>query len=154
MSSCSHFDASRFFGQEQTLCLWHRLEQRKYIFAKEKRKHNHKQIPQKNKTTGKNQQQKQKGTRKHKKKACFPIFDYCFLVFIVVFYFRFQILFCSVCPGVAVEKPYSPCCWAHNSAPKWHLNPPAVCLHLVLCIFSSVAALVFAALLRSQLGPF
>jgi hypothetical protein len=27
-------------------------------------------------------------------------------------------------------------------------------LHLVLCIFSSVAALVFAALLRSQLGPF
>lgn len=111
-------------------------------------------FPRKTKQQERISSKKQKGTRKHKKKACFPIFDYCFLVFIVVFYFRFQILFCSVCPGVAVEKPYSPCCWAHNSAPKWHLNPPAVCLHLVLCIFSSVAALVFAALLRSQLGPF
>lgn len=83
----------RLFGQEQTLCLWHRLEQRKCIFAKEKRKQNHKQIHQKNKTTGKNQQQKQKGTRKHKKNACFPICVYCFPVFLLFFILVFKFCF-------------------------------------------------------------
>lgn len=92
MSSCSHFDASRFFGQEQTLCLWHRLEQRKYIFAKEKRKHNHKQIPQKNKTTGKNQQQKTKRNQKTQKKkhaSQFLIIVFLFLLLFFIFVFKF-----------------------------------------------------------------
>ena len=84
----------RLFGQEQTLCLCHRLEQRKFIFAKEKRKHNHKQIHQKKHNNRKESAAKTKRTQKTKKMHAS---QFLFIVFLLFCCFKFLVFkFCFV----------------------------------------------------------